>query len=106
MLISGGSDWTVRCWDVKAPGGPPSHPQRLNGALPDGALDDKDVRQETYAHPYLPSDLQRSKDTNGFSVNSIDLLQTFPTKRTSIINVQVTPRNLVLVAGTFMAKQT
>jgi len=83
MLISGGSDWTVRCWDVKAPGGPPSHPQRLNGALPDGALDDKDVRQET-----------------------IDLLQTFPTKRTSIINVQVTPRNLVLVAGTFMPKQT
>ena len=53
MLISGGSDWTVRCWDVKAPGGPPPHPQRLNGALPDGAIDDKDVRQETYAQPSL-----------------------------------------------------
>lgn len=21
MLVSGGADWTVRCWDVKAPGG-------------------------------------------------------------------------------------
>lgn len=53
MLVSGSSDWTVRCWNVKAPGGLPSHPARLNGALPDGALDDKDVRQETYVQ--LPS---------------------------------------------------
>lgn len=24
LLVSGGSDWTVRCWDVKAAGGLPS----------------------------------------------------------------------------------
>jgi transcription initiation factor TFIID subunit 5 len=24
LLVSGGSDWTVRCWDVKAPGGLPA----------------------------------------------------------------------------------
>jgi len=28
-----------------------------------------------------------------------DLLATFPTKRTSIVNVQFTPRNLCMVAG-------
>lgn len=30
MLVSGGADWTVRCWDVKSSGGP-SQP-RENGA--------------------------------------------------------------------------
>ncbi|KAF8309761.1 WD40 repeat-like protein [Clavulina sp. PMI_390] len=82
MLISGSSDWTVRCWDVKASGGPPAQPQRLNGALPDGAIDDKDVK-----------------------VESVDLLQTFHTKRTSVIDVRVTPRNLVLVAGSYIPKE-
>jgi hypothetical protein len=32
-----------------------------------------------------------------------DLLSTFPTKRTPIINVQFTPRNLCLVSGTYQA---
>ncbi|KAF8309764.1 WD40 repeat-like protein [Clavulina sp. PMI_390] len=82
MLISG--SWTVRCWDVKASGGPPAQPQRLNGALPDGAIDDKDVKVES----------------------SVDLLQTFYTKRTSVIDMRVTPRNLVLVAGSYIPKET
>jgi len=30
---------------------------------------------------------------------SVDLLATFPTKRTPIVNVQFTPRNMVLAAG-------
>ena len=29
MLVSGGADWTVRCWDVKAPGG--YAPKMANG---------------------------------------------------------------------------
>lgn len=24
LLVSGGADWTVRCWDVKSAGGPPT----------------------------------------------------------------------------------
>jgi transcription initiation factor TFIID subunit 5 len=24
LLVSGGADWTVRCWDVKSPGGLPT----------------------------------------------------------------------------------
>jgi hypothetical protein len=34
-------------------------------------------------------------------LNRTDLVSTFPTKRTPIINVQFTPRNLCLVAGTY-----
>lgn len=30
VLVSGGADWTVRCWDVKGTGGPPETP-RTNG---------------------------------------------------------------------------
>jgi transcription initiation factor TFIID subunit 5 len=35
LLVSGGSDWTVRCWDVKSAGGLPSKP-RENGMVVDG----------------------------------------------------------------------
>ena len=35
-----------------------------------------------------------------------DLLATFPTKRTPIINVQFTPRNLCLVAGPYLSPET
>lgn len=35
MLVSGGADWTVRCWDVKSAGGP-SAKTRENGAAPNG----------------------------------------------------------------------
>ena len=34
-----------------------------------------------------------------------DLLATFPTKRTPIIDVQFTPRNLCLVSGPFQAPE-
>ena len=37
LLVSGGADWTVRCWDVKGAGGLPSK-TRENGVngLPNG----------------------------------------------------------------------
>lgn len=51
LLVSGGSDWTVRCWDVKGAGGLPSKTsdrdemdgfglggRRLNGLHDSGAL--------------------------------------------------------------------
>ena len=36
LLVSGGADWTVRCWDVKSPGGPPNK----RGAQDDVAMVD------------------------------------------------------------------
>jgi len=32
LLVSGGADWTVRCWDVKSAGGPRAKSQK-NGVL-------------------------------------------------------------------------
>jgi transcription initiation factor TFIID subunit 5 len=43
MLVSGSSDWTVRCWDVKAAGGVPLKPSRLGGALPEHGMDETRV---------------------------------------------------------------
>lgn len=33
LLVSGGADWTVRCWDVKSAGGTKSNKPRENGIL-------------------------------------------------------------------------
>lgn len=33
LLVSGGADWTVRCWDVKSAGGTKNHKPRENGIL-------------------------------------------------------------------------
>ncbi|KAH9898295.1 TFIID and SAGA subunit [Cubamyces lactineus] len=88
LLVSGGADWTVRCWDVKASGGSRTK-ARENGTLTNGATED---------HPPEKEETESNETT--------DLLATFPTKRTPIINVQFTPRNLCLVAGPYLSPET
>jgi len=70
VLVTGGADWTVRCWDIKASGG---------------------------------RSLSSSLTSKSGVIESSDLLATFPTKRTPIVNVHFTPRNLCLVAGPSLA---
>jgi transcription initiation factor TFIID subunit 5 len=36
LLVSGGADWTVRCWDVKSAGGYPGKPKENGYSLPNG----------------------------------------------------------------------
>ncbi|KAF8640485.1 hypothetical protein AX17_000148 [Amanita inopinata Kibby_2008] len=85
LLVSGGADWTVRCWDVKNSGGLRGKP-RENGYLINGI---------------------NGSDLKGYgedeSIETTDLLATFPTKRTPILNVQFTPRNLCLVGGNYLS---
>ncbi|KAI0735063.1 TFIID and SAGA subunit [Earliella scabrosa] len=88
LLVSGGADWTVRCWDVKAAGGLPTK-TRENGTMVNGNSDE---------HPPEKDEAE--------SIETTDLLATFPTKRTPIINVQFTPRNLCLVAGPYLSPET
>ncbi|TFK56981.1 TFIID and SAGA subunit [Heliocybe sulcata] len=79
-LVSGGADWTVRCWDVKGSGGLPG--KRENGMVNGtGALKSREEE----------------------SIETTDLIATFPTKRTPIIDVQFTPRNLCVVAGPYLS---
>ncbi|EPQ60553.1 WD40 repeat-like protein [Gloeophyllum trabeum ATCC 11539] len=79
LLVSGGADWTVRCWDVKGAGGLPG--KRENGMVNGTAT-------------------PKSREEEG--IETTDLVSTFPTKRTPIINVQFTPRNLCLAAGPYL----
>ncbi|KAI0321729.1 TFIID and SAGA subunit [Amylostereum chailletii] len=83
LLVSGGADWTVRCWDVKGAGGPPEK-LRANGMVNGSG-----------------SAREHSKDSD--NNETVDLLTTFPTKRTPITKVHFTPRNLCLVSGPYLA---
>ncbi|KDR84911.1 hypothetical protein GALMADRAFT_217991 [Galerina marginata CBS 339.88] len=82
VLVSGGADWTVRSWDVKGAGGPRTKSQKsaniLNGNRSYGEEE---------------------------SLETADLLATFPTKRTPITNVQFTSRNLCLVGGVYLSPE-
>ncbi|TFK30338.1 TFIID and SAGA subunit [Coprinopsis marcescibilis] len=83
LLVSGGADWTVRCWDVKSAGGPKSKPSEHGN--------------EGHSNRAVARDEE--------SIQTTDLVATFPTKRTPITNVQFTPRNLCLVGGNFLSSE-
>ena len=104
LLVSGGADWTVRCWDVKSAGGTRDSKPKENGIFStqeNGIMDySEDEATETYVFQGLMS-------ISWLTANHrIDLLATFPTKRTPIIDVQFTPRNLCLVGGIYQAPET
>ncbi|KAF7796405.1 hypothetical protein EIP86_007582 [Pleurotus ostreatoroseus] len=88
LLVSGSADWTVRCWDVKSAGGLPGK-NRENGI----------VNGDVTENGHDPAEKQEESN------QTVDLLSTFPTKRTPIINVQFTPRNLCLVAGPYLSPE-
>ncbi|KAM6498039.1 TFIID and SAGA subunit [Amanita muscaria] len=83
LLVSGGADWTLRCWDVKNAGGP------RGKAKENGLVNGANGTESKYGEDE--------------SVETVDLLATFPTKRTPILNVQFTARNLCLVGGTYLS---
>jgi len=87
LLVSGGADWTVRCWDVKGAGGSPGK-SRENGSYTSMGLTSHEAAAiKGYGEEE--------------NVETTDLVATFPTKRTPIMNVHFTPRNLCLVAGCY-----
>ncbi|KAJ7630871.1 TFIID and SAGA subunit [Roridomyces roridus] len=92
LLVSGGADWTVRCWDVKSAGGSRQKPRENgNSSFMSMGL----ATGEPSATPLSYGDEE--------NMETVDLLATFPTKRTPITNVQFTPRNLCLVAGNYLS---
>lgn len=101
LLVSGSADWTVRCWDVKGAGGARSIKSQKNGAVAVNG-------NRTY-----PDDENADTYVTKFSFSvccltihpRVDLLATFPTKRTPITNVQFTSRNLCLVGGIYLAPE-
>ncbi|BGP16771.1 hypothetical protein JCM10213_002164 [Rhodosporidiobolus nylandii] len=113
VLISGGADDTVRVWDVLTPPAPDEDGASggagskalikgrlgVNGVNGLGKAKGKEVVQE--------GDRKRAGGRDGLGVVpkanggevSPDLLATYATKRTNVLEVQFTPRNLCLAAG-------
>lgn len=95
LLVSTAQDGTVRCWDVKSAGGArtPSSSTlggagAASGAPSGGMMGEMNAQQ------------QQQQQANS---SSSDCVATFKTKRTPMIDVKVTKRNLCLVAGGFSA---
>ena len=113
----GGADWTVRCWDVKSAGGlhTKSRENGVNGmtngvngtengtegaALTNGSSKEQEENIQT-----LVVSTHRALLATDLMFIRVDLVETFPTKRTPVIDVQFTPRNLCLVAGPYLAPE-
>jgi transcription initiation factor TFIID subunit 5 len=86
VLNSGGLDATVRCWDVKSAG----------GARTDRGMGGFDAARAGGSLPMGPESGWRDAD------QTCDLLSTFHTKRTPIVKTHYTPRNLCMVAGSYV----
>ncbi|WWD16408.1 hypothetical protein CI109_100834 [Kwoniella shandongensis] len=94
VLVSGGLDSTVRCWDVKSAGGerqPSGGEGMFAGAGAGGVVNEQ-------------GSLPMGPGSGGWddAQNTADLLATFPTKRTPVLKTHYTPRNLCMVAGSFV----
>lgn len=87
-LISAADDCTVRCWDVRGAGGAKSAGGAGGGA---GVGQDEVLG----GNGVIPGSGVRVEDT------SADCVATFRTKRTPMVDVRVTQRNLCLVAGAY-----
>ena len=104
MLVSGGADWTVRCWDVKGSGGLPGRGTTQENGLVNGT---NSVQKEFGDEETIETSVFTTRFTDLVTHDIIhscrlDLLSTFPTKRTPIITVHFTPRNLCLVSGPYL----
>lgn len=107
MLVTGSEDCSVRCWDVRSVGGARKSPAK-------GSLEAQQI--EAAAAAGAPSVVQSvSQMTNGgltsasvagqagadLANSSADCVATFHTKRTPVLDVHFTQRNLCLVAGVY-----
>ncbi|KDN43214.1 WD40 repeat-like protein [Tilletiaria anomala UBC 951] len=108
LLVSGGADCTVRCWDVKGPGGRRRVPAdgsveaQQMGAMSGSA----DATKET-ASAGVSTSAKATGSTgtensyNWLQQSSADCVATFYTKQTPLVNIKFTPRNLCMVAGAY-----
>ena len=77
MLVSGGADWTVRCWDVKSAGGLPAK-ARENGVngIPNGV----NGTENSSEGGTMANGLSKEQEENAQTSVSFFLLQTMPNR--------------------------
>lgn len=109
LLVSSGADCQVNCWDVRSAGGvrranatskgadgPSIEPASHSGGFSEGTipLSSKQGAAKGFSLPTT---------ADGSSQSSADCISTFYTKRTPLLNVHFTPRNLCVTAGAYDA---
>ncbi|KAJ1026957.1 hypothetical protein NDA16_002250 [Ustilago loliicola] len=106
LLVTGSEDCSVRCWDVRSVGGVRKTPAKGSleaqqaAAAAAGAGGNPTARQ--LVNGGLASAAAASQTSGTDLANtSADCVATFHTKRTPVLDVHFTPRNLCLVAGVY-----
>ncbi|SPO23892.1 related to TAF5 - TFIID and SAGA subunit [Ustilago trichophora] len=108
LLVTGSEDCSVRCWDVRSVGGARKAPAK-------GSLEAQQAAAASVvgggggaptaaqlASGGLASATAASQTNGADLINtSADCVATFHTKRTPVLDVHFTPRNLCLVAGVY-----
>lgn len=113
VLVSGGLDSTVRCWDVKSAGGTKSSSMRQEGESAARRSSGQVNNVELGSIPMGDGDAIEEGTKQTSVIQSFlgclvlmpyrsDLLSTFHTKRTPVMKTHYTPRNLCMVAGAFV----
>lgn len=108
LLVSGGADWTVRCWNVKTEGSSSRSGSLQNSSANKASLNDvfsNDAMDEDGVESYVSIVWFYRRLTVPAVIHRKDLLATFPTKRTPIVDVHMTPRNLCLVSGPYLSPE-
>ncbi|WRT65799.1 uncharacterized protein IL334_002748 [Kwoniella shivajii] len=105
VLVSGGLDSTVRCWDVKSSGGERTVGRQTDTGIFGNAAGVSDgIRRLNGGGVDEQGSLPMGPGRGGWEdePHTSDLLATWPTKRTPILKTHYTPRNLCMVAGSFI----
>lgn len=101
VLVSGGSDYTVRVWDVHGPSQDSS--QRLLGDGTTGPKVDNPTSTGAGAQSSSVGGMGKKKGKD--VVVSSDQISAFPTKKTPVYNVQFTNMNLLLAGGAYLPEK-
>lgn len=108
LLVSSGADCQVNCWDVRGAGGP----RKTSAAIKNIETVSPDLSNQANgtSEGTLPLSSSKSKASKGSpptldvsQSSSVDCISTFYTKKTPMLDVHFTPRNLCVVAGAYDA---
>ena len=109
LLVSSGADCQVNCWDVRSAGGVRRANATSKGA--DGPSIEPASHSIGFSEGTIPLSSKQGAakgfslptTADGSSQSSADCISTFYTKRTPLLDVHFTPRNLCVTAGAYDA---
>lgn len=108
LLVSSGADCQVNCWDVRGAGGPRKTCAAIKNI--ETVNTDMSTHVNVTSEGTLPLSSSKSNASKVSTTtlkasqsSSVDCISTFYTKKTPMLDVHFTPRNLCVVAGAYDA---